>query len=267
MVSTPVVYDPDLFRGAAAFYDRYRAPYAWAAIAFVVERLGLDARSRLLDLGCGPGTLARRLAPRVAEVLAMDPDPDMLAEGRRLAALEGCANIAWRQAGSAELGRLTGPFRAAVMGQSFHWMERDRVLDDLDRLIEPGGGIALVNPGRRRPQESWEPIAEQLVEQYLGSRPPHPQRNPEPHHEPALRRSAFEIVEDVEFVSTVDRDIASVIGAVYSLSGSTPRLFGDRLADFEADLASALRRASPAGLFHETVETGVIVAVKRTRPA
>ncbi|HEY2048405.1 MAG TPA: class I SAM-dependent methyltransferase [Caulobacteraceae bacterium] len=256
-------YDPDLFRGAAAFYDRFRAPYAEAAIEFAAKRLGLGHNSRIIDLGCGPGTLARRFAPRVAEVIAMDPDADMLAEGRRLATSEGTSNITWMQAGSAELGGLSGAFRGAVMGQSFHWMDRDQVLSDFHRLIEDGGGIALINPGRRRPQESWEPVAEEVVERYLGRRAPHPQKNAEPHHEPALRRSSFEITDDVEFASTITRDIPSIIGAVYSVSSSTQRLFGDRLGDFERDLEAALRRACPGGVFQKTIETGVIVAIRR----
>jgi ubiquinone/menaquinone biosynthesis C-methylase UbiE len=262
----PAAYDPDLFKGTAAFYERYRAPYADAAIAFAAERLGLNATSRLIDLGCGPGTLARRFAPRVAEVIALDPDPEMLAEGERLATAAGVSNVVWLQAGSAELRQLKGPFRAAVMGQSFHWMDRDQVLRDLYDLIEDGGGIALINPGRRRPQESWEPVVADVVERYLGRRPPHPQRNSEPHHEPALRRSAFEIVDDVEFSTTIARDIASIAGHAYSTTASPQRLFGDQLAAFERDLETALRRINPGGVFKETSETGVLIAMKRTRP-
>lgn len=260
-----MAYDPDLFRGAAAFYDQYRAPYAQAAIDFVIERLGLDGTSRLIDLGCGPGTLARRLAPCVAEVIAMDPDAGMLAEGRRLAESEGISNITWLQAGSADLGQLKGTFRALAMGRSFHWMDRDQVLNDFYRLVEDSGGVALINPGRRRPQESWEPVVAEVVERYLGSRPSHPQRMVEPHNEPALNRSAFEITEDTEFSSTINRDIPSIIGAVYSVSGSTQRLFGERLRDFEADLQQALRHACLGGTFQETIETGVVVAMKRVK--
>jgi ubiquinone/menaquinone biosynthesis C-methylase UbiE len=261
-----MAYDPDLFKGAAAFYEQ-RARYAQDAIDFVIERLGLDGTSRLIDLGCGPGTLARRFASRVAEVIAMDPDADMLAEGQRLAASEELSNIHWMQAGSAELGQVKGMFRAALMGQSLHWMDRDQVLRDFHRLIEDGGGIALINPGRRRPQESWEPVVAEIVERYLGPRPPHPQRNAEPHHEPALHRSQFEITEDIEFSSTIERDIPAIISTVYSASGSTQRLFGDRLRDFERDLEDALRRLRRDGIFQETIETGVIVAMKRSRRA
>ena len=266
-IRSAVAYDPDLFKGAAAFYDRFRAPYAQAAIDLAAERLGLNSASRIVDLGCGPGTLARRFAPRVAQVIAMDPDPDMLAEGRRLAAAEGVSNIVWMQAGSAELDQLKGSFRAAIMGQSFHWMDRDQVLREFHRLLEDEGGIALINPGPRRPQESWEPIAAEVVERYLGRRPRHPQANPdEPHHGPALRRSAFEITDNLEFSSKIRRDIPSVIGAVYSISRSTQRLFGDRLGAFEGDLEAALRRASPEGVFESEIETNVTVVMKRTAP-
>ena len=40
---------------------------------------------RVLDLGCGPGPLARGFAPLVRDVIAVDPSPEMLAEARVLA--------------------------------------------------------------------------------------------------------------------------------------------------------------------------------------
>jgi ubiquinone/menaquinone biosynthesis C-methylase UbiE len=193
-----MAYDLDLFKGAAAFYDRFRAPYAEAAIEFIADRLRLNESSRLIDLGCGPGTLARRFARRVQEVIAMDPDPEMLAEGQRLAASEGAFNIVWEQAGLSDLSELTGQFQTAVLGQSFHWMDRDQVLCDLHRLIEEGGKISLINPGRRRPQESWEPVAAQVIENFLGPPQIHPQRNRESHHAPAIERSAFKITDDID---------------------------------------------------------------------
>lgn len=258
-----MTHDPNLFLGAAPFYDRGRAPYARAAIDFVADRLRLNLQSKIIDLGCGPGTLARRLANRVKEVMALDPDAEMLAEGRRLAVLEGALNISWLRLGSADLNELTGPVAAAVMGQSFHWMDRDQVLRDLHRLIEDGGRIALVNPGRRRPQESWEAIAAKVVESYLGPARIHQARNSEPDHEPALQRSKFTIIADVEFDSVIDRDIPSITSAIYSNSGSTPRHFDGRQRAFEEDLETALRRIHSSGTFHETIQTGVIVVEKR----
>lgn len=88
-------------------------------------------------------------------------------------------------------------------------MDRDEVLQKLAILIADGGGLALVNAGKRRPQESWEPAANQIVARFLGPRTRHPKSNPqEPEHEPALLRSEFfsEFTAH-EFPSTITRDI------------------------------------------------------------
>jgi SAM-dependent methyltransferase len=68
-----------LFQGTADYYARYRRPYPEVVIALLVERFHLDGSARLLDLGRGTGLLALPLAPRVAEVVGLDPQPEMLA--------------------------------------------------------------------------------------------------------------------------------------------------------------------------------------------
>lgn len=141
-------YDPELFAGVAEDYARWRVPYPHEAIAFVVDRFGLGRPARVLDLGCGPGTLTIPLAAVVGEVVAMDPDPGMLDMGRRRAQADGVTNVRWIAGGSRDLALAGRPFRLVAMGQSFHWMDRDQVLEDLRRLIEADGGIALVGPGR-----------------------------------------------------------------------------------------------------------------------
>src|SRR3569623_190048 len=112
-------FDPDLFAGTAAYYARFRAPYGRVAIDHVIAAFRLDRTARVLDLGCGPGTLTIPLAAVAGEVVAMDPDEDMLAEAKRQAA--GATNIRWIHGGSLDLDLATGPFRLVVFGQSFHW--------------------------------------------------------------------------------------------------------------------------------------------------
>lgn len=113
----------DLFGGAAPYYARYRPRHAASAIEHLAMTFG--AGSTVLDLGCGPGTVAVPLARRVREVLAVDPDAEMLAEGERLAA--GAPNIRWIRGDSTGLRELP-PFDHVVMGRSFHWMDRRAVL-------------------------------------------------------------------------------------------------------------------------------------------
>ncbi len=263
----PISSDASPFAGAAHYYDRFRAPYAQAAIDFIVETYDLGKGMRALDLGCGPGTIAIPLSCSVAEVVAVDPDADMIAEGRRLAASRGRQNIRWLQARAEDVSPEARPFRVTAIGQAFHWMDRDEVLRKLAILTADGGGLALVNPGKRRPQESWEPVADQIVAAFLGPRTRHPKSNPhEPAHEPALRRSEyFSQFTAREFPSTITRDVSSIIGCIYSTSSSTRSLLGDDADVFEAELSRALLSLNPAGVFNEHVETEVVIAPKGAR--
>jgi ubiquinone/menaquinone biosynthesis C-methylase UbiE len=259
--------DASPFAGTASYYDRFRAPYAQAAIDFIVERYNLSKGVGALDLGCGPGTIAIRLSHSAREVVAVDSDADMIAEGQRLAVSRGRQNIQWLRSRAEDVSLGAEPFRVTTIGQAFHWMERDEVLRKLAILIAEGGGLALVNPGKRRPQESWEPVADQIVAKFLAPRTRHPKSNPqEPEHEPALVRSeCFSNFTAHEFPSTITRDINLIIGCVYSISTSARPLFGVYAKAFEAELTKALLSLNPAGVFNEQVEPEVIIAPKRLR--
>ncbi|MYV68323.1 methyltransferase domain-containing protein, partial [Streptomyces sp. SID2131] len=91
--------DETLFAGAAASYGRGRPPYAPGLVDALAGAPGLDGRERLLDVGCGPGTLALPLAPLFEEVVGVDPDGGMLAE-------------AWRWSPWPTTSRRSGPSRA-----------------------------------------------------------------------------------------------------------------------------------------------------------
>ncbi len=263
----PAPFNGSPFAGTAQYYGRFRAPYARAAIDFIVERYSLSRSERALDLGCGPGTIAIALSSIVGEVVAVDPDADMIAEGRHLAASQGRHNIEWLQSRAEDVRLGAESLRVTTIGQAFHWMDRDEVLRKLALLTADGGGLALVNPGKRRPQESWEPVADPIVAKFLGPGTRHPKSNPqEPEHEPALIRSEyFSNFTACEFPSTITRNISSIIGCVYSRSSSPRNLFGDNAEAFEAELTTALLSLNPAGVFNEQVETEVVIAPKSGR--
>ncbi|HXA39845.1 MAG TPA: class I SAM-dependent methyltransferase, partial [Phenylobacterium sp.] len=167
------------FAHTAAYYH-FRAPYAPAAIDFLVEAFALDAAARVLDLGCGPGTLTLPLAAAAGEVVAADPEPRMLDRAGLAGRAAGRHNIRWLSARAEDLPADVGHVRLATLGQSFHWMDRDAVLATLAAIVEPGGGLAVISPGRRRPQESWEEIADAVIARFLGPRQPRAGRHAEP---------------------------------------------------------------------------------------
>ena len=80
-----VPYDPAIYLGSAAHYRYGRPAYSPALEAVLTHEAGLDGTGRLLDAGCGPGVLTIRLAHLFEQAVGLDPDADMLAEGRRAA--------------------------------------------------------------------------------------------------------------------------------------------------------------------------------------
>jgi len=256
-------WDETLFRGTAPYYERGRLPYAPGLAEAIAGCLGLDGRGRLLDVGCGPGIVALRLAHLFEEVVGLDADAEMLAAAARRATEHRIGNARWVHARAEHLPAGLGTFRVATFAASFHWMERERVAAAVFAIIEPGGAFVQVGVERANdpdtlpyPQPPREAI-DDLRRHYLGSVRRAGQgvlRYGTPDGEDAVVRGAgFGPIETVwvpgreVLVRTAD----DVIAGELSMSGSAPHLFGDRLSAFEADLRALLVEASPAGLFAE----------------
>lgn len=188
----------------------------------------------------------------------------MLAEGRRLASARGAKNIRWIQGRAEDIASDLGTFQLVTMGQSFHWMDRDHVLRRLVEVLEPGGGLAILDEGRRRPQESWEPVVAEVAERFVGPRGRHPLKHPETAHEPSLKRSDhFANFTVREFPWEIVRDTASIVGCSYSGVSVSKSMLGDRTSAFEAELVQALLQLNPSGVFREQLETSVLLAPMR----
>ncbi len=263
-------WDETLYLGSAPYYVRGRPPYAPGLADALRRILSLDGQGRLLDVGCGPGVVTLPLAHCFTAVVGLDPDPGMLAEGARRAAEAGIANITWVRARGEDLPAGLGSFRVATFAQSFHWMDRDRVAALVFEMLEPGGALVHVsdvkvkgNEARDRPNDKlphplppYEAIRE-LIRRYLGPVPRAGQgllRYGSPDGEAiVLRNAGFQDPERVVIPAggAQVRDVDDVVAWVYSLSGSAPHLFGDRLAEFEADLRHLLHDVAPSGLFAE----------------
>jgi SAM-dependent methyltransferase len=262
--------DRDLFRGTAHWYARYRPGYPADFIAEIISRFDLDGSGSLLDLGCGPGQLALPLAPHVAEVIGMDPQPDMLAEADRAAREAGIANVRWLLGSSTDLGRLRDDLpgvRGVVMGRSFHWMDPDATLESLSRIVLPGGSIVIAGDGCGvwDDDEAWQIATREVIQRWLGTErragtgvasiPTGPW-----HEQGAVARSSF--VNTGDYVLTFERqwDIDRIVGFLYSTSFCSPAVLGDLLPAFERDLRQALATLNPEGRFSEQVRLGATFA-------
>jgi len=266
-------YDPALFEGSAAHYRYGRPPYSPQLEAVLTEELGLDGSGRLLDGGCGPGILTIRLAHLFEDVVGLDPDAAMLAEGRRVADEREVANIRWVRALAEELPEAApGPYRLVTFGQSFHWTDEMRVAEALYDMLEPGGALALIVhtvEGRPAPPSPGPPPIphaeiEELIEKHLGPNRPHvPVRTHR--FEDVLVRTRFGVPRSIFVPGIPDlvRDGESVLAGYFSRSSSTPPRFGDRAEDFAAEVRELLAARSPEGVFWDwPADTEVILARK-----
>jgi 2-polyprenyl-3-methyl-5-hydroxy-6-metoxy-1,4-benzoquinol methylase len=85
-------WDATLFKGSARYYERGRLPYPSGLAGALASALRLDGRGRLIDVGCGPGSIALRLAHLFEAVAGLDADPDTLVEAERRAQELGIVN-------------------------------------------------------------------------------------------------------------------------------------------------------------------------------
>jgi SAM-dependent methyltransferase len=252
---TPPPFEPDRFRSAALHYDQGRVAYAPALIRRVAQATGLGAPHRVLDLGCGPGPLARAFAPLAGEVVAMDPSADMLEAARALAA--ATANIRFVAGSSYDLGPALGRFRLVCMGRSFHWMDRVDTLARLDRMIEPDGAVALFHDAAPEvPANGWRQAWRELRERYETGAGPHRRSDGWIRHEAVLLDSPFRRLEHFGVIERRAVDVDTVVRRTLSMSSTSPSRLGEaRTAAMVAEL-----RAAFADVREEVVETLALVA-------
>ena len=259
-------WDDTLFAGAAPYYIEGRPPYAPGLADAMANALGLDGTGRLLDVGCGPGVVALRMAHLFAEVVGLDHDEGMLAEAARLADEQGVRNARWVLARAEELPAGLGTFRAATFAASFHWMDRPLVARTVRTMLGPGGAAVQVDAPAYRPPESAAELAalphpppprdaiEDLRRQWLGSdrRAGQGIRNTSPSGEDEVFQAAGYapmVVVTVPDGRVLEWTADNLVAMALSSSSTAPHLFGDRLGEFEAELRALLLRESPEGLF------------------
>jgi SAM-dependent methyltransferase len=121
-----------------------------AEVVWMVKLLELDSPLRSLDLACGFGRHANRLAALGHSVTGVDLMPGFLEIGRRKAADMG-VRVDYRQGDMRQLS-LEGEFdRVLLLFTSFGYFEDDEnieVMANVARALKPGGLLALDIPNR-----------------------------------------------------------------------------------------------------------------------
>ncbi|MFF7082142.1 SAM-dependent methyltransferase [Streptomyces lavendulae] len=119
----------------------------------LIDLLGLQAGEYLLDVGCGTGNPARRLAERTgARVLGVSVSPSQVESATAKAKATGLGTrLEFVEADAMQLPYADGTFDAAwAIEMLFHVPSRLQVLREIHRTLKPGGRVVLADFVERR---------------------------------------------------------------------------------------------------------------------
>jgi hypothetical protein len=160
-----------------------------------------------------------------------------------------------------------GLFRVITFGASFHWMDRPRVARAVRTMLIPCGAAVQVDAPAYRADAlgtetghglRYPPPPDAAIEglrcRYLGPdrRAGQGIRNTSPSGEDDIFRAAGFLPARTVVVPDgreIDLSIDKIVAGRFSLSGTAPHLFGDRIGQFESDLRALLADASSSGRF------------------
>lgn len=167
----------------------------------------VSAESDVLDLGCGPGTWALQVAPKVKSVLGIDIAPAFIEHATREAERQGVTNVSFQE-GSFLTFKTERRFGLIVLGAMLVYVNDDDLVPLFERLrgfLAPGGIIyarTSVAPRRRYAR----------LGKYQGI------YRTKAQYEEAMREAGFTIESERDLAYTNASLLAAYFGAAYLAS-------------------------------------------------
>lgn len=251
------------FASTVALYEKFRPPYPPDFFREVARRLSLSKQGALIDLGTGPGLLALGFAPYVGRITGVDPEPAMLAAAKAAAARAGVA-FTLIEGRAEDLPEDIGGFDLVTIGRALHWMERSALGPLLERLVAPGGSVAVcasfsATDGRNAWLEEYRAARRNWSDARLWSESRHGERRHRDFIE-ALAGTAFRGAEVIAVESTQAISVSDLAQRMLTFSSSSPAALGDRADAMLRDVEARLMPFSHDGILTEIVVSTAQIA-------
>lgn len=140
---------------------RFRPPYP-DEVFDILTGLIVDEPRTVLDVGAGPGDIARRLVEYVDQLDAVDFSQNMIARGKQLPNGNN-AHLHWIY-GKVEDVPLAPPYALITAGSSIHWMDWPVAFPRFRSMLTPNGFLALIY--RRTLPMPWDADLRKVRTQY-----------------------------------------------------------------------------------------------------
>jgi SAM-dependent methyltransferase len=220
------------FADVAGAYDRGRPDYAPAVVGAIAAELSLPAGAPVLDLAAGTGKLTRALLRAGLDVVAVEPQSQLR---EILAPSVGDGRV---HDGTAEAIPLDANSVAAVtVADAFHWFDQPVALAEIERVLRPGGGLAVLTTVPDWGGATW---AQQVGALMAGLRPEHPHFDGPPWQDALAAAGAWTTPREIRLTILQRTSPERIIDYIASLSWIAA-LPARRRATMLEQIASAVR--------------------------
>ena len=226
------------YERGAGDYEKGRPSYPADAIEALVRAAGIEAGTRVVDLGAGTGKFTRYLHEHAAHVVAVEPVRAMrVAYGERFPGtpmLDGTAEDVPLRDGWADV---------VTVAQAFHWFDPGPALDEMARLLRPGGCLALIW-NTRDPAETWTTTINGVLDRLAGDAPRF-RSSDERWRAPIDGHASFDDLSSASFTNDVPMDLETMLARIASTSYVSALPDDERAAVLD-EVADLVRRGPVA---------------------
>ena len=219
-------------------YARGRPEYPVALDGWLRDELELNETRTVVDLGAGTGKFTLRLLSTGANIIAVEPVSEMLAQ-----LTHALPNVAIRSGTAENIPVNDGAVDAVVCAQSFHWFATNSALKEIHRVLRPGGALGLIWNVRDESVD-WVAAMTEIMTPYEGTAPryrncewrklfpaegfgPLRERHFPNEHTGAPEQVILERVLSVSFIAALPRPQHHIVAArLRDLIALTPALSG-----------------------------------------
>ncbi|MCA1453871.1 class I SAM-dependent methyltransferase [Bradyrhizobium sp. BRP22] len=254
------------FATTVDLYEQFRPPYPVAFFGEVAHRLALTKRHALIDLGTGPGLLALGFADYVGRIVAVDPEPNMLAVARQAAKRAG-RDVTLIKSRAEDLPDSIGHFDLVTIGRALHWLDESTLGPLFERLVAPDGVVAIcasssATDGRNAWLEEYAAARRDWSEKKLWSESRSGQRA-QRELSSVLQGTTFEAAEVIRVESVNETTVADLAQRVLTFSSSSPAALGEKVEPMLRDVEARLMPMSRDGALTEFVVSTAQIARRR----
>ncbi len=130
--------DRQRFTGFATLYNSSRPKPPQKVVEIILGYRNGERVNRIVDMGSGTGLSTAIWKEAAGEIIGIEPTPDM-----RHLAQERFTNITFLDKSSYATGLEAESVDVVTCSQSFHWMEPLTTIDEVARILKPGGIFAV----------------------------------------------------------------------------------------------------------------------------